>query len=139
MTGCKDAQHVAKCLTLMTMPTRMMMNPKTSQFLTDVVTAAGLLSHGKRDKNLAERIGAAAMEIRLQPEQKQLDDAYSAGRADERLSTVLACIDIVAMHGGSVEIEAAMRKLLDTEHDFKHDAQRLLSGPQPARSAGDRR
>ena len=58
-------------------------------------------------------------------------NSYTEGRADERLSTVLACIDIVAMHGGSVEIEAAMRALLDGEHDFKHDAERLLCGAAP--------
>jgi hypothetical protein len=34
------------------------------QFLTDVVTAAGLLSHGKRDKGLARRISDRADEIR---------------------------------------------------------------------------
>lgn len=63
--------------------------------------------------------------------QDQLTEAYADGRSDERLSTVLACIDIVAMHGGSVEIEAAMRALLDCEHDFKHDAERLLCGAAP--------
>ena len=35
------------------------------QFLTDVVTAAGLLSGGKRDKGLAERIGRDAMRFRF--------------------------------------------------------------------------
>lgn len=34
------------------------------QFLTDVVTAAGLLSHGKTDKALAKRISDRAYEIR---------------------------------------------------------------------------
>jgi hypothetical protein len=36
----------------------------TLQFLTDVSTAAGLLSCGKRDKGLAERIGNRAYELR---------------------------------------------------------------------------
>lgn len=35
-----------------------------SQFLTDVLTAAGLLAHGKRDKGLAERIGRNAFRCR---------------------------------------------------------------------------
>lgn len=30
---------------------------ETTQFLTDVTTAAGLLAHGRRDKGLAQRIG----------------------------------------------------------------------------------
>jgi len=33
------------------------------QFLTDVVTAAGLLSHGKTDKGLAQRISSDAYKI----------------------------------------------------------------------------
>lgn len=36
----------------------------TLQFLTDVVTAAGLLSHGKADKGLAKRINDYAFQIR---------------------------------------------------------------------------
>lgn len=35
-----------------------------SRFLTDVVTAAGLLAHGKRDKALASRISAFAFDLR---------------------------------------------------------------------------
>ena len=38
---------------------------RMSQFLSDVVTAAGLLSHGKRDKALASRLGERAFEIRF--------------------------------------------------------------------------
>jgi len=38
--------------------------PKFSQFLSDVVTAAGLLEHGKKDKGLASRIAAMAFELR---------------------------------------------------------------------------
>ena len=34
------------------------------QFLTDVVTAAGLLAHGKRDKGLSERISKESFEMR---------------------------------------------------------------------------
>lgn len=37
-----------------------------SQFLTDVMTAAGLVSHGKQCKALGERLGAGAMKYRLQ-------------------------------------------------------------------------
>ena len=37
---------------------------KTLQFLTDVVTAAGLLEHGKQSKGLAERISRTAYELR---------------------------------------------------------------------------
>ncbi len=36
-----------------------------SQFLTDVMTAAGLVEHGKRCKALAERLGKACMDLRL--------------------------------------------------------------------------
>ena len=35
------------------------------QFLTDVITAAGLLEHGKRDKGLASRIGKFAFDAML--------------------------------------------------------------------------
>jgi hypothetical protein len=34
------------------------------QFLTDVVTAAGLLMYGKRDKGLSERISKGAYKLR---------------------------------------------------------------------------
>ena len=37
---------------------------KTLQFLTDVVTASGLLRYGKTDKRLAQRISDAAYEMR---------------------------------------------------------------------------
>jgi len=37
---------------------------KFPQFLTDVVTAAGLLAHGKQDKGLAARIASYAYELR---------------------------------------------------------------------------
>src|SRR5690606_29906684 len=37
-----------------------------SQFLTDVMTAAGLVSHGKQCKALGERLGARAMKYRFQ-------------------------------------------------------------------------
>lgn len=39
-----------------------------SQFLSDVVTAAGLLSHGKTDKTLAARISEFAFRLRLSPQ-----------------------------------------------------------------------
>ena len=37
---------------------------ESAQFLTDVVTAAGLLSHGRTDKKLATRIAEQAFELR---------------------------------------------------------------------------
>jgi hypothetical protein len=45
-------------------PAQATMSVAFSQFLTDVMTAAGLLSHGKRDKALAARLGAECMKIR---------------------------------------------------------------------------
>ena len=41
-----------------------------SQFLSDVVTAAGLLSHGKTDKSLAARISEFAFRLRTSPQSK---------------------------------------------------------------------
>ena len=38
-----------------------------SQFLTDVTTAAGLLSYGRQDKGLAKRIGQAVFAMRTAP------------------------------------------------------------------------
>ena len=38
---------------------------ETTQFLTDVTTAAGLLAHGRRDKGLAQRIGDFAHKYRM--------------------------------------------------------------------------
>ena len=35
------------------------------QFLTDVITAAGLLAHGKQDKKFAERLSAEAYALML--------------------------------------------------------------------------
>lgn len=42
-----------------------------SQFLSDVVTAAGLLSHGKADKSLAARISEFAFRLRTSPQPAQ--------------------------------------------------------------------
>ena len=42
-----------------------------SQFLSDVVTAAGLLSHGKQSKALATRISEAAMRYMAAPQPAQ--------------------------------------------------------------------
>lgn len=65
------------------------LDAKTQQFLTDVVTAAGLLHHGKRDKKLAERIGAAAMSMRMRGMPEHWSDcatsngpAYPVGPCD---------------------------------------------------------
>lgn len=38
---------------------------ETTQFLTDVTTAAGLLAYGRRDKGLAQRIGDFAHKYRM--------------------------------------------------------------------------
>jgi len=38
---------------------------QTLQFLSDVVTAAGLLRHGKTDKGLADRINDGAQRLRI--------------------------------------------------------------------------
>ena len=62
---------------------------QTQRFLTDVLTAAGLLFHGKRDKKLAERIGAAAMAMRTRGMSEHWSDcatsngpAYPVGPCD---------------------------------------------------------
>lgn len=72
-----------------------------------------LAKHGKHpgrtDDHLADVIDRA-----LTAQNDALLDAYADGRADEKEAIVLACIDLVAMHGGSVEIEAAMRRLIDS-------------------------
>lgn len=54
-----------------------------SQFLTDVMTAAGLVSHGKQCKALGERLGAAAMKYRLQAPAAQASgqEQYAEARA----------------------------------------------------------
>ena len=39
--------------------------PEFDQFLSDVMTAAGLVTHGKQCKQLGERLGAAVMMLRV--------------------------------------------------------------------------
>ena len=39
--------------------------PEFDQFLSDVMTAAGLVTHGKQCKQLGERLGAAVMKLRV--------------------------------------------------------------------------
>ena len=39
--------------------------PEFDQFLSDVTTAAGLVTHGKQCKQLGERLGAAVMKLRV--------------------------------------------------------------------------
>jgi len=51
---------------------------KFPQFLTDVVTAAGLLAHGKQDKGLAARISSYAYELRTHPAQPSEPKSESA-------------------------------------------------------------
>jgi len=65
-----------------------MMPAELSQFLSDVMTAAGLVSHGKQCKALGERLGDACMRLRLHyPEPfaapvatQKADDARDAER-----------------------------------------------------------
>lgn len=60
-----------------------------SQFLTDVMTAAGLVSHGKQCKALGERLGAGAMKYRFQaapavPTDEQCMEAESVAQGVAR-------------------------------------------------------
>lgn len=52
--------------------------PKLSQFLSDVLTAAGLVSHGKQSKALAERLSEGVMYFRAQPAPQQEPDWSSS-------------------------------------------------------------
>lgn len=56
-----------------------------SQFLTDVMTAAGLVAHGKQCKALAERLGKACMDLRLSTLMTS-----AAGSKESRLRRALA-------------------------------------------------
>ena len=62
-------------------PAPSVLDSRTLQFLTDVLTAAGLLRHGKKDAGLATRIAEESCRIRQQlfsrqPEQPADSDAY---------------------------------------------------------------
>ena len=45
-------------------PQPVVREPELDQFLSDVMTAAGLVTHGKQCKQLGERLGAAVMKLR---------------------------------------------------------------------------
>jgi hypothetical protein len=55
----------AKVLELLVMQESLTDTTQVLQFLTDVVTAAGLLSCGKTDKKLAQRISDGAYALRM--------------------------------------------------------------------------
>ena len=46
-------------------PQPVVREPELDQFLSDVMTAAGLVTHGKQCKQLGERLGAAVMKLRV--------------------------------------------------------------------------
>ena len=50
---------------LYTAPQPVAREPEFDQFLSDVMTAAGLVTHGKQCKQLGERLGAAVMKLRV--------------------------------------------------------------------------
>ena len=61
--ACCDAQHC-----LYTTPPAAPMQPVAfKQFLSDVLTAAGLVTHGKQCKDLGERLGEGAMRYMFNP------------------------------------------------------------------------
>ena len=49
---------------LYTAPQPVAREPEFDHFLSDVMTAAGLVTHGKQCKQLGERLGAAVMKLR---------------------------------------------------------------------------
>lgn len=51
------------------------MKQEFSQFLTDVLTAAGLVAHGKQDKGLAARLSSAVVELRNKDEELEAENA----------------------------------------------------------------
>ncbi|QHJ79792.1 MAG: hypothetical protein [Caudoviricetes sp.] len=51
------------------------MKPEFSQFLTDVLTAAGLVAHGRQDKGLAARLSSAVVALRNKDEELEADNA----------------------------------------------------------------
>jgi hypothetical protein len=77
-----------------------------SQFLTDVMTAAGLVAHGKQCKALADRLGKACMDLRLS------GLLVSAPVADERTAEHIATLqrmraDYNPGNGPASELKAA--------------------------------
>ncbi len=66
------------------------MNVELSRFLTDVMTAAGLLAHGKQDKGLAKNLSAFVVELRnkdfvIEAENQKLREQRDAANAHIQL------------------------------------------------------
>lgn len=51
------------------------MKPEFSQFLTDVLTAAGLVAHGKQDKGLAARLSSVVVALRNRDDELEAENA----------------------------------------------------------------
>ena len=64
----KAQLHAAKQINAVQQPTQAVQpagwEPEFDQFLSDVMTAAGLVTHGKQCKQLGERLGDAVMKLR---------------------------------------------------------------------------
>ncbi len=50
------------------------MKPEFSQFLTDVLTAAGLVAHGRQDKWLAARLSSTVVALRNKDEELEAEN-----------------------------------------------------------------
>lgn len=78
-----------------------------SQFLSDVLTAAGLVSSGKRCKNLGERLGNAVMAIRS----RTTPPAAHAGLSDaERVSELEAAMRTILLNVGDSNVTIHVAK-----------------------------
>ena len=66
------------------------------QFLSDVLTAAGLVSHGEQSKGLGQRLADAVMRLRAapQPAAQAQEDAVAQAVAAEREACVAACAKV---------------------------------------------
>ena len=95
---------------------------KTLQFLTDVVTAAGLLSHGKTDKGLAKRIcdGAYGMRTAVFTAPVPVSEAANEDAAEgmEILDDLIANIE----KDGNYSAEATVTFLRQIRQCFDSDA-----------------
>jgi len=62
-----DSQHESEARSAWNRrtPQPVVREPELDQFLSDVMTAAGLVTHGKQCKQLGERLGAAVMKLRV--------------------------------------------------------------------------
>ena len=70
-------------------------------FLTDVITAAGLLEHGKRDKGLASRIGKFAFDAMLSAQQQEPPANLEPSR--EQLTQLINGLDRCFVEGSKRE------------------------------------